>query len=186
MDIPGLVTSIINAVIQIDLGRKGFAIIGKEREGRISYENGIDRAMSAFQEAQVSTDPQALILAEYTFISQELHLCEKTDTDTLGSLKKAIESFDDAFLALQAVEESGYKTADKTYPHNGKYRVSGFPKDAFHIACISHRTRLQNILRSPGIDPIEKALLKQRFENLSTAQGVYSEKQKKAFEMEHG
>ena len=76
MDIPGLVTSIINAVIQIDLGRKGFAIIGKEREGRISYENGIDRAMSAFQEAQASADPQALILAEYTFITQELHLCE--------------------------------------------------------------------------------------------------------------
>ena len=186
MDIPGLVTSITNAVIQIDLGRKGFAIIGKEREGRISYENGVTRAMSTFQEVQVSADPQALILIEYDFITQELQLCEKTDTDTLNSLKKAIESFDDAFLALQAVEESGYKTADKTYPHNGKYRVSGFPKDAFHIACISHRTRLQNILRSPGIDPIEKALLKQRFENLSTAQGGYIEKQKMVFDIERG
>jgi len=28
-----------------------------------------------------------------------------------GSLTQAIQSFDDAFLALQAVEEPGYKTA---------------------------------------------------------------------------
>jgi len=48
------------------------------------------------------------------------------------------------------------------------------------IACIGHRTRLKNVLRSPGIDPIEKALLKQRFINLSAAQGGYIEKQKRA------
>jgi len=48
-----------------------------------------------------------------------------------------------------------------------------------HIACISHKTRLQNILRAPGIDPIEKALLKQRFVNLPAAQNGYIEKQKK-------
>jgi hypothetical protein len=61
-----------------------------------------------------------------------------------------------------------------------KYRFSGFPRDAFHIAFIGHKTRLQNILRSPGIDPVEKALLKQRFANLSTAQTGYVEKQRKA------
>jgi hypothetical protein len=155
LDLPGLVNSIDNAAIHIDLGRKGFANIGKEREGRISYEYGIARAMTAFQEARASADPQTLILAEYTFITQEFQLCEKNDTDTRSSLTKATEDFDDAFLALQAVEESGYKTADKTYPHNKNYRVSGLPKDAFHIACIAHRTRLQNILRSPGIDPID-------------------------------
>jgi len=91
----------------------------------------------------------------------------------------AIQSFDDAFLALQAVEESGYKTVNKAFPHNGKYRVNGFPKDSFHIACIAHRTRLQNILRAPGIDPIEKALLKQRFTNLFAAQNGYIKKQQK-------
>ena len=69
-----------------------------------------------------------------------------------------------------------------TVPHNGKYRVSGLPKDSFHIACIAHRTRLQNILRTPGIDPIEKTLLKQRFVNLFAAQSGYIEKQKKALE----
>jgi hypothetical protein len=174
-----LLGSIYEAAIAIEAGRKGFASRGKEQEGRIFYENGISKASTAFQEVQTLADPQTMILAEYAFLSQELEFCEKTDKDSQSSLTKAVQSFDDAFLALQAVEESGYKTADKTYPNNSKYRVSGFPKDAFHIACIAHKTRLQNILRAPGIDAIEKALLKQRFANLSAAQGVYIEKQKK-------
>jgi hypothetical protein len=180
LDLTGLVDKIYIAVEAIDFDRKGFAIRGKEQEGRISYEDGIDEAMTAFQEAQATADPQTMILAEYTFLSQELQFCGETDKDTLSSLTKAIQNFDDAFLALQAVEEPGYKTVDKAFPHSGKYRVSGFPKDSFHIACIAHKTRLQNVLRSPGIDTIEKALLKQRFANLSTAQGGYIEKQKKA------
>ena len=46
----------------------------------------------------------------------------------------------------------------------------------------AHRTRLGNILRSPGIDPIEKELLQQRLENMPVAQVGYVEKQKKIFE----
>ena len=168
----------------IDFGRKGFATRGMEQEGRISYEEGIASASSAFEEAQVAADPQTLILVEYTFISQEFQLCSETDKDTINSLTQAIQSFDDAFLAIQAVEEQGYKTVDKAFPHKGTYRVSGFPKDAFHIACIAHKTRLQNILRSPGIDPIEKKLLKQRLANLSTAQNGYIAKQKKALTLD--
>jgi hypothetical protein len=122
-----------------------------------------------------------MILAEYTFLSQELAFCEKTDKDSLSSLTKAIQSFDDAFLVLGVVEDKTlYQGVDKSYPHSKEYRVSGFPKDAFHIACSGHKTRLKNVLRSPGLDPIEKALLKQRFVNLSAAQGGYIEKQKKA------
>jgi hypothetical protein len=177
----GYIDSVSQATASIDFGRKGFATKGKAEEGRVSYEEGIARAMSAFKEAQASADPQILILAEYTFISQELQFCDKSDKDSFSSLTKAVESFDDAFLALKAVENPNYKITDETTPHNGKYRVSGFPKDSFHIACIGHKTRLQNILRSPGIDQIEKALLKQRFANLSTAQHGYIEKQKKAF-----
>jgi hypothetical protein len=180
LDLIGLRISITEATAYIDAGRKGFAIKGKADAGRISYEAGIAEAMTAFQEAQSASDLQAIILAEYTFLTQELELCDKTDTDSQTSLTKAIQSFDDAFLALKSVEEQNYKIADSLFPHNRKYRVSGFPKDAFHIACISHQTRLKNILRSPGIDPIEKNLLKQRFANLATAQNGYIEKQKKA------
>jgi hypothetical protein len=170
------------AALFIDTGRKGFAVKGKADDGRISYEKGIAQAMSVFQEAQVSSDPQSMILAEYTFVTQEFQLCKKTDTDTINSLTKAIESFKDANLALKAVEQPCYRIAEDIFPHLGKYRVSGFPKDSFHRACDSHKTRLRNILRSPGIDPIEKSLLKQRFANLAAAQSGYIEKQRKAIE----
>jgi hypothetical protein len=180
LGITGLVNSIITATADIDSGRKGFAIVGKEREGRIAYETGIAIALSAFKEAQTTADPQTIILAEYTFLTQELQFCEKSDKDSITSLTKAIQDFDDAFLAIETVCEPDYKIADKIFPHNGKYRVKGFPKDSFHIACGSHKTRIQNMLKTPGIDPIEKALLKQRFANLTAGQNGYIEKQKLA------
>jgi hypothetical protein len=181
LDLIGLANSIAVAVVNIDTGRKGWAIRGKEQESRISYEKGVAESLSAFEKAQTSADPQALILAEYTYLSQELQLCDETDKDTLSSLTKAIQSFDDAFLVLQVVDDSTiYRGVEKAFPHRNIYRTSEFPKDAFHIACIAHKTRLQNILRSPGVDPIEKSLLKQRLANLKTAQSGYTAKQKKA------
>jgi hypothetical protein len=181
LDPIGLASKIAESAINIDIGRKGFATRGREQEGRISYETGIGEALKSFKEAQTSANPQTIILSEYAFISQEYQLCPETDTYSLKSLAHAIQGFDDAFLALQVVENSAnYKEADKTHPRHSNYRVNGFPKDAFHVACISHKTRLQNILRSPGIDPIEKALLEQRVVNLSAAQSGYTVKQKKA------
>ena len=181
MDPTGLINNIYESALNIDFGRKGFATRGKAEEGRLSYERGISAALSTFRDAQSTVDPHIIILVEYTFLNQEFQFCEETDNDSLSSLTQAIQSFDDAFLALTAVEDSTlYQGAELSHPHSKKYRVSGFPKDSFHIACIAHRTRIQNILRSPGIDPMEKALLKQRFINLSTAQNGYVEKQKKA------
>ena len=183
MDAIGIVSSIADAAVYIDTGRKYFAIEGKEREGRVSYEAGIAKALSTFRDAQSTTDPQTIILAEYTFISQELQFCEKADKETLSSLNKAIQSFDDAFLVLKIVEDKTlYHAADKAIPHHKDYRISGFPKDSFHVAADSHKTRIKNMLRTPGVDHIEKELLRQRLANLSTAQGGYIEKQKKVFE----
>ena len=187
MDLTGLLSRIYDAASFIDIGRKGFATKGKAEEGRISFEKGIAQAMSAFQEASkhsgaVSADPETIILAEYTFLSQELEFCHETDKASINSLTQAIQSFDDALLALKIVEEKDlYHVTDKTIPHNKDYRINGFPKDSFHIACISHKTMLKNIIRSPGIDPIEKDLLNQRLTNLPIAQIGYIEKQKKAF-----
>jgi len=183
LDTTGLVSKVYSAAFAIDFGRKGFATRGKAEEGRISYETGISAALSAFRDAQSTVDPQAIILIEYTFLNQELQFCDETDKDSLSSLKKAIQSFDDAFLVLDIVEHKDlYHSVENSHPHDKKYRVNGFPKDSFHIACAGHKTRLQNILRSPGIDPIEKALLKQRFANMSTAQKGYIEKQRKALD----
>ena len=178
------IDKIITAAASIDFGRKGFAIRGKAELGRLSYEHGVSMALSAFKDAQSTSDPQIIILVEYTFLNQELQFCEEADTDSLSSLTQAIQSFDDAFLALEAVEDTAYKIADKTYPHNNKkYRINCFPKDAYHIALIAHKTRLRNILRSPGIDLIEKNLLKQRYANLATGQKGYIMMHKIALEM---
>ena len=57
MDKAGLLTRITDAALAIDSGRKGFATRGKEQEGRISYEEGIAKAMTAFKEAQATADP---------------------------------------------------------------------------------------------------------------------------------
>jgi len=90
----GLANSVYNAALLIDFGRKGFATRGKAEEGRISYEKGIAEALSAFKEAQATADPQIIILVEYTFLSQELQFCDKSDKDSLTSLTQAIQMFD--------------------------------------------------------------------------------------------
>jgi len=161
LDPTGLVYSIMTATANIDSGRKGVATRGKAEEGRISYEDGIAEALSAFKEASATNvaaataNPQTIILVEYTFLTQELQFCDKSDKESFNSLTQAIQSFDDAFLVLTIVEDSAkYQIVEKSYPHDKKYRVSGYPKDSFHVACGSHKTRIQNILRAPGIDPV--------------------------------
>jgi hypothetical protein len=176
-----LLNNVLTGANNIDNGRKGFAVPGKERQGRISYEDGIARALAAFQEAQRIADPQTLILAEMAFLSQELQFCVKGDTDTQNSLTYAIQSFRDALRSLATVEDAaGYKIAETTHPTYPKKRVQGFPMDAFHQACGSHKARLRNILRTPGVDMLEKDLLKQRAVNMKVAQGAYVEKQRRA------
>jgi len=71
LELAGLIDSIISATASIDYGRKGFATKGKAEEGRTFYETGIASALSAFQEAQATADPLTIILAEYTFITQD-------------------------------------------------------------------------------------------------------------------
>jgi hypothetical protein len=137
--------------------------------------------LSAFKEVQASADAQTLILAELTFLQQELQFCHETDTKS--SLTQAIQSFEDALRSLEVVEDTAvYRDVEKTYPIFPKYRIQGFPKDAFHLACIAHQTRLRNSLRTPGINMIEKAVLNQRAANMTSAQSGYIEKQKKSLQ----
>jgi hypothetical protein len=177
MDRLGLLNELVVGAARLDAGRKGFTIGGKENAGRISYEKGISGTLAAFQEACAGVDPHTLILAELVFLQQELRFCNETDTEAQSSLTQAIQSFNDALRSLEAVKEDGYRIAEKTYPLNSKYRFHGMPKDAFHIACISHRTRIKNILRVPGMNMTEKAVYQQRLTNMSAAQNSYSELQ---------
>jgi hypothetical protein len=181
MDTTGLINSILVSVVRIDRGRKGFATDGGEHEGRISYEKGIAAASIAFAEALSTADPQTIILAESAFLNQELEFSSEQDSNTRSSLTQAIQSFEDALRSLEIVENKKlYKAAEATHPTSPKYRINGFPKDAFHLACIAHRTRLRNVLRSPGISMTEKAVLEQRTVNMTAAQSGYIEKQKNA------
>ncbi|MDR1205149.1 MAG: hypothetical protein LBL26_06665 [Peptococcaceae bacterium] len=180
MDKIGLITDITDSEAAIDQGRKWLDTAGYEVDGRIRYRHGLSLAMMRFKDAQIlaPSDLETLVLAEYIFLTQELHFCDPTDTQAYASLTRAIRSFDDAFLALQTVETPvAYRNAETTYPHHYKYRVKEMPKDAFHIACALHRTRIQNILRAPGINLAEKDLLIQRSANMTTAQTVYLTKQ---------
>jgi len=93
LDEIGLVNRITYATANIDAGRKGFAAKGKAEEGRVLYEVGIAAAMTTFQQIQTAADPQIIILAEYTFITQEFELCDKSDKDTIDSLTKAMSKF---------------------------------------------------------------------------------------------
>jgi hypothetical protein len=187
----GLLNSILLGAANIDIDRKDLATDGLEHAGRLFYEDGISTALSAFKDASdlwsaSSAGPQIIIWVELAFLQQEFQFCSETDTSTRSSLAQAIQSFEDALSCLKIVEDApAYRSAGATYPTNPKYRYHGFPRDAVHLACArtlvrAHRTRLQNSLRTPGINMIEKAVLQQRAINMTVAQGGYIEKQKKA------
>jgi hypothetical protein len=115
------------------------------------------------------------------FLEQELQFCDESDTITRNSLTQAIQSFEDALRCLKTVENKTlYQGAETTHPTSAKYRIQGFPKDAFHLACTAHHTRIGNVLRAPGINMTEKAVLRQRAVNMRTARESYIEKQAKA------
>jgi len=180
----GLTDRITVAMDNINYGRSAYAIKGKESEGRVIYEKGIADAIAVFKEACTIGDPFILLAVEYTLLILERQFCNKSDKAAITSLNKAIVGFDDAFLALKTVDEPSYTATETTFPHDTNYRYKEYPKDAYHIAFASHKARLQNFLRTPGFDPIEKALLKQRIANIPVAQDGYLEKQKKVFTQE--
>jgi hypothetical protein len=183
MDLIGLLNNIILGAADIDDGRRNLTVDGLEHAGRVSYECGISLALTTFKDAQASTDPQTMALIELTFLQQELKFCHETDTITQSSLSQAIQSFEDALRCLKIVEDSTlYKGAEAAFPTAPKYRYHGFPRDAIHLACTAHRTRLQNSLRTPGINMIEKTVLTQRAANMTAIQAAYTEKQRKALE----
>jgi hypothetical protein len=155
-----------------------------EHEGHLNFDRGISGALTAFKESGADGDPQTLVLAESVFLEQELQFCGETAKATRTSLTRAVQEFGDALLAYEAVQDKRYIITEKTFQHSPKQRYQGFPKDSFHLACISHRTRIQNILKVPGMNPIERAVYEQRFANMIVAQNSYLELQKKALDNE--
>ena len=184
MERTGFLDRVIESVLNIYHGRHGFDTDGGEREGRISYQTGLALALDVFQKIRghAAEDVELLILAEYVFLGQELQFCASADTNAITSLTKAIQEFDEAFLALDVLQNTAcYHVLEKVFSHRPEFRYKGMPKDAFHVACAGHSARIKNILKSPGINLTEKALLKERYANMAAGQAVYLEKQRKLF-----
>jgi hypothetical protein len=181
MDLNTYLAKLVVSAANLDTGRKGLATTGKEFEGHQFFDDGIAAAMIAFQEAKDAADPQVLILAELAFLQQELSFCTENAKATRGSLNQATQDFEDALRCLATVENKVlYQAAETTHLTRPVKRVQGFPKDAFHQACYANRTRIQNHLRVPGMNPLESALYELRFGNMAAASRSYTGKQKKA------
>jgi hypothetical protein len=86
MDLSSFLANLASFANDIDIGRRGLASDGEEHTGRLSYEKGIAGVLFAFQEAQATTDPRALILTELAYLQQELQFCNESDKDTQSSL----------------------------------------------------------------------------------------------------
>ncbi|GHV90901.1 hypothetical protein AGMMS50268_14040 [Spirochaetia bacterium] len=182
MDLNTYLDSLTDSVTSLGAGRKGLATIGEEAEGHRLFDDGIATAMTAFQEAKDTADPQVLILAELVFLQQELQFCDEKAKATRSSLNQAVQDFEDALRCLKTVENKVlYQAAETTHLTRPEKRVQGFPKDAFHQACHAHRTRIQNYLRIPGMNQLEAALYELRFSNMAAASSSYTEKQRAAF-----
>jgi hypothetical protein len=171
-------------VSDIYQGREWLDTEGLEPAGRVSYKRGLSSALELFREVQenATADLETPIITEKAYLTQELQFCAPSDKQTRNSLTTAIQSFDDSQRSLKIVMDPAlYKIAEQTYPTILKLRHNGMPKDAFHIACDSHRTRLGNILRVPGINLKEKSVLEQRLSNINTIQIIYQKLQEKVF-----
>ena len=181
MDRTGLLAKIVLGAININRGRQNLASDGFEHAGRLLYEDGIATAFGTFKRAQASADPRTMVLVELTFLQQELNYCHETDAFSRNSLLQAIQGFEDALRSLKTVENSVlYRGAETTYPMLPKYRHRGLPRDAVHLACAAHKTRLQNSLRTVGVNMIEKAVLTQRAANMLAIQGAHAGNQRTA------
>jgi hypothetical protein len=173
--------SLVDNAQFIENGRRGLDTYGKETEGHASYDKGIAGALEDFANAGESRNCQVIDLAELLFIQQDLQFTQKDDTDAKASLNKGIQDFTDGLKSLEVVKKPDeYKIGEQLFPTYYKYRVEGCPYDAYQIACEGHKLRLKNILRSPGINMKEKAVLRQRLANMPIAQAAYLELQKNA------
>jgi hypothetical protein len=178
---------ITNSVADIADGRRGLAVNGSAEAGLVSFQTGMNDAMAVFQEIAVSGDAKTMILIEHAFLTEEKRFCVPSNKAVLGSLTHAIDSFDDALRILPVVENApSYQCVDMAFPRHGDYRVEGMPKDALHLACIAHRTRLNNTLKTPGLNPTELTIYQQRAMNMGVIKKVYIALQKTALMSDYG
>jgi hypothetical protein len=72
MEKTGLTIGIIKAVSDIADGRIGLRTKGKSEEGREDFAKGLALGKRIFTEVKDCGDPELMLLAEYSFMNQEL------------------------------------------------------------------------------------------------------------------
>jgi hypothetical protein len=181
MEKNGLSINIVDAATTIAAGRRSLESKGKTEAGLLDFEAGHTLAKRTFQEAIASGDVELILLAEYLFVTQELAESEGDEPEGKSSAEAALHSFDDAFLALKIVDDTAvYRGVEMAFPHRGQWRYKDLPRDAFHVACIAHKTRLRNGLSRLGLPKLDRELAKTRIAALGAIQQVYIEKQQSA------
>jgi hypothetical protein len=182
LDRTGYLNNIVSSVVFIYKGRHGLDTEGRAEEGRVNYRDGLTLGIKTFREvrALAGEDLELPVACEYTFLNQELQFCANADDRAKTSLEKAIDDFDGAFRALEVLNNAeAYKLAEKTYAFHKEFRYKGLPRDAFHVACAGHSARIDNNLKTPGVNLLEKALLKERRAAMQAVQAAYLEKQRR-------
>jgi hypothetical protein len=166
------------AVSYIAQGRLGLETDGEEHEGMAAFKKGIAIAAELYTEVMKTGDPELMLLAEYTYMSEELEHAETDETGAEASAAAAVQSFDDALLALKAVADpTMYAGVELALPHCGQWRYKGFPRDAFHVACLAHKTRIKNGLSRFGVNRRDRSLAELRVIVFTAAQNEYTKKQ---------
>ncbi|GHT54320.1 hypothetical protein AGMMS49982_18820 [Bacteroidia bacterium] len=176
MEKTGLLDRITLGVENIADGRKGLATIGATEAGLASFMSGLLSAKVVFTEVHdnVVNDIGAVVLVEHAYLTEERRYCSDAEKSVVASMTAGIVAFKDALQALEIAQDAvAYRNAEATYSHLPEYRYKGMPKDAFHVACLAATTRLNNTLRTPGINDIERQIYDQRSKNMSAAQGAY-------------
>jgi hypothetical protein len=148
----------------------------------LSYQEGLNKTLELLQDVGKSNLPEVVLAVEKVFLLQEKETYANS-SEMVNSIKPALADMDSAYAALELVsgDHQAYQKAATTY--SGKHLSAGLPLDAFREFVKSHKARLTNRLRSVSSVP-EKNILRQRKENLISANKCYITLQRHALGIE--
>jgi hypothetical protein len=183
MEKNSLLIDISYAVRLIEQGRRKHFVTGQAEEGLSDFKDGSAALHQTFTSALATKDLELILSAEYYFLEAGIEEGAPDEVFAKGSAEAGLEVIEDALLALKAVADSTmYKGVDLAYPHHDKkkWRYKDMPKDAFHVFCASHKSRLQNGLTRFGVSQIGRELITLRFDTISAIEEIYCEMQRQA------
>jgi hypothetical protein len=144
-----------------------------------AHVEGLDATAKLFEDIGASGDIELMINAEELYLIRERDVYGQEDPTVLPSLKAALADFAVIKSSLSTVRSpEQYQTAATTY--HDKDKRQGIVIDGCHRAIGSHLARLGNRLSAVGLPLPEKAILRQRRDNLQKARTLYADLQRRA------